>query len=130
MPNDCWNHITITCEDQNQLKRLVKNELQEMSEDKTFVYHETIEMIKRGVNGIIFRKWSPWNPNYEWLEELLTKYPECWIKNEWDEEGGMAGVWVGFTNENGEKMIKQMTWDDLCIEAKHYLFLEEPEQAS
>jgi len=128
MPNDCWNHMTITCEDQKQLTTLVTTELQEMSEDGTFVYLDTIEMIKRGINGIIFRQWSPLNPNYEWLEKMLTKYPECWIKNQWHEEGGMAGVWVGFTNEEGEKIIKQMTWNDLCIEAKHYLFLEEPEQ--
>lgn len=127
MPNDCWNHMTITCEDPEELTRLVQNELQEKGELCKWIFHDTIEMIKRGAKGIMFRQWTPWNPNYDWLENLLTKYPSCWIKNEWSEEGGFAGVWVGYTNEDGKPNIQQMTWSDLCIEAKHYLFLEEPE---
>jgi hypothetical protein len=127
MPNDCWNHMTITCEDPEELTRLVQNELQEKGELCKWVFHDTIEMIKRGAKGIMFRQWTPWNPNYDWLENLLTKYPLCWIKNEWDEEGGMAGVWVGYTNKNDEQIVQKMMWRDLCIEEKHFLFLEEPE---
>ena len=29
---------------------------------------------------------SAWQPDFEWLESLITNYPECWIKNEWWEE--------------------------------------------
>ena len=29
MPNDCWNHITITCEYPEQLTMLIQNELQQ-----------------------------------------------------------------------------------------------------
>ena len=67
--------------------------------------------------------WSPWAPDFEWLSNLLTKYPDCWIKNEWDEEGGMAGVWVGFVDKNNSKIIKQMDWVDLCFEERYYWFL-------
>jgi hypothetical protein len=128
MPNDCWNHITITCEYPDQLTSLIQNELQEKQEDGKWIYHETIEMIRRGAKGIMFRLWTPWSPNFEWLESLLTNYSECWVKNEWNEEGGMAGVWVGFIDQDNEQSIKQMTWTDLCIEARHYLFLDEQEQ--
>lgn len=121
MPNDCWNHITITCENPNvtdELNNLVVNELQ----------YETFEMIKQGRRGIIFNVWTPWAPDYEWLESLLDKYPNCWIKNEWCEEGGLAGVWVGFINHKNEKEIKDFTWDDICIEGKVYLFMNEEEE--
>ena len=128
MPNDCWNNMTITCEDPKELTSLIQNELQEKDKNGKYVYHETIEMIRRGSKGIIFRLWTPWIPNFEWLESLLTNYNECWVKNEWNEEGGMAGVWVGFIDQHNEQSIKEMTWTDLCIEARHYLFLDDTEQ--
>jgi hypothetical protein len=124
--------MTITCENRefiNELNNLILNELKHKKGDK-YVYHETVEMIKRGTRGIMFEIWSAWNPDYEWLESLLDKYPNCWVKNEWCEEGGFAGVWVGFVNNNNEKIIKDLTWDDICIEGKAYLFnLEDEEEA-
>jgi len=133
MPNDCWSHITITCENReavDELNNLIITELKYKEGDK-YVYHdETVKMIKRGTRGIIFDMWSAWNPDYEWLEGLLEKYPNCWVKNEWSEEGGCAGVWVGFMNNNKEKIIKNLQWDDICIEGKTYLFqLEDEEEA-
>ena len=127
MPNDCWSFMTITCEDPDQLTRLVQKELQ-YKENGALVYHETIEMVKRGVKGIVFRVLTAASPNFVWLESLLSNYPSCWVKNEWEEEGGHAGVWVGYTNEDGDPIVKQMTWNDLCIEAKYFYFLEEPEE--
>jgi|LauGreDrversion2_5_1035112.scaffolds.fasta_scaffold59149_2 hypothetical protein len=132
MPNDCWSHITITCENReavDELNNLIINELKHTEEDK-YVYHETVNMLKRGTRGIIFEIWSAWHPDYEWLESLLEKYPNCWVKNEWSEEGGFAGVWVGFMNNNKEKIIKDLQWDDICIEGKACLFqLEDEEEA-
>jgi len=121
MPNDCWNHITITCQnDAEELNNLIMNELQHRKDDQ-YAYHETVDMLKRGTRGAIFKLWSAWNPDFEWLDGLLDKYPNCWIKNEWSEEGGLAGVWIGFVEKN-EKIIKQLTWDDICLEGKQYLF--------
>jgi len=129
MPNDCWNHVTITCENEEcteELNNLIVNELQ-YKENNEYVYHETVNMIKKGRRGIIFNLWSAWNPDYEWFESLLEKYPNCWIKNEWCEEGGLAGVWIGYVNNN-ESTIKHLTWDDICIEGKHFLFMDEDEE--
>jgi hypothetical protein len=130
MPNDCWNHITITCENDSgndELNQLIKNELQS-NDGEDYYYHETVTMIKRGRRGIIFDIWSAWNPNYEWLESLLNKYPNCWIKNEWSEEGGLAGVWVGFMKYNNQPIIQTLTWDDISIEGKAFLFMDEKEE--
>jgi hypothetical protein len=129
MPNDCWNHITITCENREfteELNNLVINELKHKEDDK-YIYLETVDMLKRGTRGIIFNLWSAWNPDYEWLESLLEKYPNCWIKNEWSEEGGFAGVWIGYF-KNDEKIIQQLTWDDICLEGREYLFTMEDEE--
>jgi hypothetical protein len=73
--------------------------------------------------------WSPWNPDYEWMESLLQKYPNCWVKNEWSEEAGIAGVWVGFV-VNNQPIVRNLAWEDISIEGKHYLFMDENEEQS
>jgi len=122
--------MTITCENpqvENEVNNLVINELQ-YEKDGVYIYHDNVEMIKKGRRGIKFNLWSAWTPDYEWLESLLKKYPDCWIKNEWSEEGGLAGVWIGFIDKNNEEVIKELTWDDICIEGKLYLFMDENEE--
>jgi hypothetical protein len=103
------------------------NELQHKVNDE-YIYNETVEMIKRGRRGIIFNIWSAWNPDFEWLESLIHKYPNCWIKNEWSEEGGFAGVWIGRVDNNNEPVIESLTWEDICIEGRLYLFMDETEE--
>lgn len=71
--------------------------------------------------AIRFKLWSRWAPDFDWLASLLTKYPSCWVKNEWSEEGGMAGVWIGTgaseaRRGTGEPLIERFEWDDMCIE--------------
>jgi hypothetical protein len=85
-------------------------------------------MQKKGCRGVLLELWSDWNPPYDFLEELLTKYPSCWVKNEWNEEGGFAGVWIGYVTTDGEKEITRLEWDDLSIEDKHFLFMTEEEE--
>lgn len=130
MPNECLNHITITCENPSameELNNLVINELQHKEKD-TYVYHKMVEMKKRGRRGIIFDLWSPWGPDYSWLEGLLKNYPSCWVKNEWHEEGGFAGVWVGYINNKNKMVINNLTWKDISIEGRVFLFMDENEE--
>jgi len=77
-----------------------------------------LQMNVRGVEGLQFRLWSRWHPDFEWLESLLTKYPSIWVKVIWQEEGGLAGVWVG----SEEKGIKRLEWEDMCIEENAHRF--------
>lgn len=127
MPNDCYNYLTITTDSPEELNDIIRNEFQhESNADNEYVYNETVKVQQRGSRGIRLRLWTAWSPEFEWLEGLLDKYPFIWIKNEWEEEGGMAGVWIGKLFE-GEKDIKHLEWLDLCIEAKHYLFTESNE---
>ena len=124
MPNDCTNFITITFKEEEVINNFVKNELQHNIENK-YVYNDTVNMIKRGCLGIVFEVLTSTNPPFEWLEKILHTYPNCWIKNEWCDESGMAGVWIAFINiENNEPIIQDFCWNDLSIEAKYYLFLD------
>lgn len=127
MPNDCWNKLTITNENREELNSLITNEFQHIENNK-YVYNETVEMYKKGGRGVILSLWSPGNPPYDFLEQILTNYPSCWIKNEWNEEGGFAGVWIGFVKSNGEKQIECLQWNDLSIEDMHFLFMSEEEE--
>ena len=119
MPNDCNNIITIICQNQDELHFFIENELEIIKRHNT-EFNEIIKILKQGKCGIVFKLWSAWEPDYVWLESLLKQYPYFWIKDEWHEEGGLAGVWVGFTKENNEIDIKHLTWRDLSIEEEYY----------
>ena len=110
MPNDCWNYIMFTA-DAGDLTRFVR-------ELKNFPQEHVI-IVAQGLEAIRFKIWNPYHPNFEWLESLLTRYRSCWIKNEWIVTDGEAGTWIG-TARNGEKVIRQLMWDDMSIdEAEH-----------
>jgi|694.fasta_scaffold09100_6 hypothetical protein len=120
MPNDCTNIITIICKNQENLSKFIENELQTIKNYNS-ENHEIVKILKQGKYGIILNLWSAWKPDYEWTEKLLNTYEDFWIKNAWHEEGGMAGVWIGFTTEDNEIDIKHLTWRDLSIEEEYYL---------
>lgn len=112
MPNDCWNYLKITSHyNAVELQKLIDIEFES----------KEIEIIKKGIHGIYVKIWSPWYPDYEWLEKLVLTYPSCWIKNEWIEESGCTGIWIGFMNEN-KPNIQHFEWKDLSIEEENYCF--------
>lgn len=122
MPNDCTNLITITCPQEEILTQFIENELMLIEKHNT-KHNEFIKIHKRGKLGIIFKLWSAWVPDFEWLENTLNTYQDFWIKNEWREEGGMSGVWVGFI-KNNEPRISKLSWMDLSIEEEDHFFRE------
>lgn len=113
MPNDCWNHITMTFKDTDELDQVIENELKA---------NPTTKIVEKGKKGIIIKLTSDWLPDFKWLECLITKYPSSWIKNEWKEEGGKAGVWIGYVDDYNDKIIKEFEWRDLCVEEEAYFF--------
>tara|TARA_Y100000590_G_scaffold14063_2_gene16888 strand:- start:9791 stop:10183 length:393 start_codon:yes stop_codon:yes gene_type:complete len=115
MPNDCWNKLYIAAEEET-IENMYESEFLDM------INNDNIKctLIKKYPKGMILNIWSPWEPDYLWLETLIDKY-ECWIKNVWDEDGGYAGVWIG-TFKNEKKIINKIIWEDLCIEALNYHF--------
>jgi len=105
MPNECVSHITITYP--SELKEQLESDRQSVQ-----------GIVKQsGKNGMRFYYSTAWLPDYTWLKSMTSKYPSCWIKNEWISEDGKAGVWIGYKNT-----IKSLEWDDLSIEDEHYMF--------
>lgn len=107
MGNDCWNDI-IVLGNANDIKNFEK-EFKKVPND----------FLKISVNKeheLQFSIWSKNQPDFEWLENLLIKYPSCWIKNLWQEEGGSAGVWIG--SKDG---IQKLDW----IQMPFYINLKE-----
>jgi len=106
MPNDCWNHITIACKNKkyaDQISDIVYNELKHEEGDK-YVYNKTVNIIRRGTRGIEFKLLTAWRPYFEWLNVLLDRYPNCWVKNEWWEEED----WQEFGLDILPTMVKKM----------------------
>jgi len=113
MPNDCWNHITITAS-KEQLNAIIDTEFKDAPE-------WAFKIKARGLGACVFNLWSRWEPDFKRLEGLIEKYRSCWIKNEWSEEGGEAGVWIG-TMREGKKEIQEMQWTEMCLEEQQHRF--------
>ena len=120
MPNDCWNKIEIASGEE-AIKSIYNNEI------KTIIdYHPDNRITRMCKRGIILKTWTPNQPDYKFLEDLLNKYREVHIKNIWTEEGGYGGAWVGsYDYKKGETKIQNFKWDELCIEGYNYHYSEE-----
>jgi len=112
MGNDCWNNITLVSHDNSDELKQLDNEFQCESKEYKF----------KGDRGIKFSIITRNEPDFELLEHLYSKYSNCWIKNEWSEEGGLAGVWAGGCKGGKKEEIRQLVWEDLCMEAKYEYF--------
>ncbi len=112
MPNECRNHLTIVSEDADQINQMYKHEFDVFKYDTSF----NVKTNK----GLMVNLTTAWRPID--LTILLDKYDKCWIKNEWIEEGGTAGVYVGGYLNGSKVETKSLEWIDLTIEARHYCF--------
>jgi hypothetical protein len=61
--------------------------------------------------GYAFRN----SPMYDYLKLILKKYPQLWMKNEYDSEEGYCGIWVA--RYIGKELdIQEVNWIEPCIE--------------
>lgn len=107
MPNDCWNRIVIKGTT-SQLMSILNEDLQSFRPDE-------FKKIRVGAEILIFKLWSPWMPNMTFMNNILNKYDNLWMLNEWREEGGDAGVIVGKKDD-----LRSFSWDEGCIEEWHH----------
>ena len=109
MPNDCWNNITIYASN-SQIRTILLNEF-------CSVPAWAFSLDQVGEEALQFRLWSPDAPAREFMDLLWNNYEGLWMKNEWSEEGGGAGVIVG------RKMDAQsFEWREGCIEESGHRF--------
>ena len=108
MPNECYNRVTITSTNENDITYI----LQEINVEIPDVIVKQSSKL-----GIRIEFITAWKPDIQFIDTLINKYPLSWIKNEWISEDGKCGIWVG--NKNN---IKFMDWEDLSIEDEHHFF--------
>lgn len=74
-----------------------------------------------GDEGMIMTFDTAWVPPCELFKYLAETYHDVWIRCDWEEEGGYAGVYVVHWNQEKNKLEESSaSWMDWCIEEKHY----------
>jgi hypothetical protein len=121
MPNDCWNNITVISLDQDELITLIHNEFMYKDDKDKLLFHKHIELLERGERGIKINCWSAWKPDFDWLSKMIHNYKSCWIKNRWNVEDGLNGIWIGEMREDGPNIINY-NWEELSIDAEYFHF--------
>jgi hypothetical protein len=114
MPNECNNYITILFNSENDLHEF----------ERDFMNYGCFEkkVIRKGSRGIIVKTVTACKPDFEWLNKILDTYINTFVRDDWNEESGIAGVWVGQYCVNGVKIIDGTQWDDLSVEEMALLF--------
>jgi hypothetical protein len=138
MPNHCYNSLTITGKPET-IQNLVDIEfdfekLHPVPEEKKEDWYEwncehwgtkwnryDYTLHNQGEGGFEISFTTAWGPPYPLLEFLLEKFPDLWIKCQWDEEGGEAGIWIGFVKD-GKANIQSMEWQEMSIEERAHRF--------
>jgi hypothetical protein len=116
MSECCSNLLTIKFHSENHLHEFVSNYIE------NYAGASEKKVICRGIRGIATTCYTRAEPDFEWLEKILRDYPNCWIKNEWEDYvRNIAGVWVGRWNASG-RVIDRMEWDDITAEDRTLLF--------
>jgi hypothetical protein len=126
MAFNCLNRITITCDKIEHAHELDKfiDELRYLNNNENQMY-KNIYVLERGERGLVFNFSNMWNGgDFKWLDRLLEKYRNCWVKNEWFENNGLAGIWVGYINRYNQKDVKQLSWNDLTPQQKKLYFMK------
>jgi hypothetical protein len=98
MPNYCTNQITIVghAEDLAVIER-----------ERVYSFFKDVSMTRKDTTLSINCK-TEWKPPVQFLLKLLELYPRSWIKNAWSEEGGYAGIWIAFNQE--QLKVRDMVW--------------------
>ena len=106
MPNDCFNKITIRGYE-NAITTLLANGLHLNN-------HYEWSIDSKGSRGVMLNIMTSWEPPFEHFEYLIEKY-KIWLKCEWYEEGGTAGLFLGYWDED-KINLKELVWEDWCVE--------------
>jgi hypothetical protein len=118
--DSCTNVLTIICEDKpTMIDSIIKDEF---STDSLPV--KSYKVKTRGHHGFVVEMNTNWRPDTEWLNYLVKKYPLVWVKNEWYEESGMAGIYVnGYLDGSVVEPI-DIYWKELSKECKANILIK------
>ena len=84
------------------------------------------EVLHKGKLGVQVTFTTAWGPPVELFKYLAETYHDLWLRCDWSEEGGLAGVYVVFWNDKEKKLeITDTAWDDWCLEEWAHRFRNE-----
>ena len=101
MANTCWNRLTIWGTTA-QIRQLIAF---------FAAYQGEQTILKAGKGCLRVKVESKWQPARALMDNLFAEAPGIWLKNEWYEEGGSAGILVGTQNA-----LQTLTWEEGCLE--------------
>ena len=109
---DCWSNITIIS-NEDELISIIQNELM-YSNIKN-------KLLKKGDKAIKIKVLTSSKPNFQWMSNMIHRYKSCWIKNNWYDKSGLAGIWTGTMTENGPNIINYQ-WSELSVDEEKFYF--------
>jgi len=118
--DDCWSNIIIIS-NEDELITLIQNELMYLNIKNKLLFHDHIKVLKKADKAIKIKVLTSSKPNFQWMSNMIHRYKSCWIKNNWYDEGGLAGVWIGNMTEKGPNIIDYQ-WCDLSIDEEKSYF--------
>ncbi len=78
---------------------------------------------QKGKHGLLLKFTTAWSPPSSFLDYLVRTYPDIWVKCDWIEEGGLAGVYMVNTVD-GQLNVQGLNWNDWCLEEFVHNFKE------
>ena len=124
MPNDCYNRVRIGAS--KETIDIISGNTNTTDTWYTdfkwqIATYSELKIEKKGDEGIILYFTTRWRPPYDALHALIEKRRDVWLKCDWQEEGGLSGVFIGFWDFDGEYIVvKELQWEDWCIEEYHH----------
>jgi hypothetical protein len=102
-PNLCRNNLTIKFDHKKGVQSLLNG---------FYCYSNEQFQIKEITESVLHCVFiTTWYPDFDMLEQLVKTHG-CWLKNEWQEDGGMQGVWIGYMDQVIH--IKKLEWLNLA----------------
>jgi hypothetical protein len=118
---DGWNtlHIRGPREDLNKLEEtgvvFSTNDKQLTYIAENYFGKNNIEICHKDTNYMVIKYDARNGIFYDYLQKILETYPKCWLKNEYSDENGNAGVWIA-RYIDGEINVQEHEWTELTIE--------------
>ena len=78
-------------------------------------FFENAKVIHRSEKYLVFSYEFRNVPINHYLQALLEKYPQCWMKNEFSTDSGQCGMWLGRFRHR-KPYIQELSWMELSIE--------------
>ena len=76
---------------------------------------QNAEMCHRTPNYLVFTYPYRNEPIYSYLIEILSRHPQCWLKNEYQTDEGLCGLWIA-TMSREVPAIQELKWLEPSIE--------------